>query len=68
VNNSGRIADIGKENLLLILIATLGVAEVVGFWTQSEVLSHWAIREIESASGTVTVTEDGSIQVSPSRK
>lgn len=28
-------------------------------------LNHWAIREIESASGTVTVSEGGSVQVAP---
>jgi len=30
--------------------------------------THWAIREIESASGTVTVLSDGSVRVSPRRK
>ena len=28
-------------------------------------LNHWAIREIESASGTVTVSEDGSARIAP---
>lgn len=30
--------------------------------------SHWAIREIESASGAVTVSPDGSVHVTPRRK